>query len=236
MINIAICDDEPSMVNDLEIRAKNFFTETKTEANIAKFYDGISLIKSCDAADYDVIFLDIKMNAPDGMETARRLRDRHFDGYLIFVTILEDHVFDAFDVSAYDYLVKPVDNEKFLRTMNRLKKRLESSFLTIQKESESRVFPLNEIVYCEVLNRKIDIHTIGGETIDYYDTIEALEEKLKKSSCSFFRCHRSFLINLDHLTGYGKDSAHMYGGARIPVSRLRREEFETAVIRYLRDK
>ena len=234
MINIAICDDEPCMVNELEMRAKSFFTETETD--ISKFYDGTSLLKSCADIDYDVIFLDIKMKAPDGMETARRLRDQRFDGCLIFVTILEDYVFDAFEVSAYDYLVKPVDNDKFLRTMNRLQKRLESSFLTIQKENESRLLALDEIVYCEVLNRKIYIHTVNDETVDYYDKIEDLETKLKRLSRSFFRCHRSFLINLDHLNGFGKDSAHMYGGAEVPVSRLRRKEFETAVINYMKDK
>lgn len=234
MINIAICDDEPGMVNELETRTKSFFAETETD--ISKFYDGTSLLKSCADIDYDVIFLDIKMKAPDGMETARRLRDQSFSGYLIFVTILEDYVFDAFEVSAYDYLVKPVENDKFLRTMDRLQKRLDSSFLTIQKESESRLLALDEIVYCEVLNRKIYIHTISGEIVDYYDKIESLEMKLKRSSRSFFRCHRSFLINLEHLTGFGKDSAHMYGGAEVPVSRLRREEFEAAVINYLKGK
>ena len=234
MINIAICDDEPGMVNELEMRTKSFFTETETD--ISKFYDGTSLLKSCEAADYDIIFLDIKMNAPNGMETARRLRNQNFGGYLIFVTILEDYVFDAFEVSAYDYLVKPVNNEKFLRTMNRLQKCLDCSFLTIQKENESRLIALDEIVYCEVLNRKIYIHTTNDKTIDYYDKIENLEIKLKKLSRSFFRCHRSFLINLKHLNGFGKNSAHMYGGAEIPVSRLRREEFESAVINYLKDK
>ena len=234
MINIAICDDEPSMVNELEIRTKKFFAETETD--ISKFYDGTSLLKSCNTMDYDIIFLDIKMNALDGMETARKLRNQNFDGYLIFVTILEDYVFDAFEVSAYDYLVKPVEDDRFLRTMNRLQKRLGSSFLTIQKESESRLLALDEIVYCEVLNRKIYIHTTGGETIDYYDKIESLENRMKKSSDLFFRCHRSFLINMEYLNGFGKSSAHMYGGAEVPVSRLRRKEFESAVIKYLKDK
>ena len=234
MINIAICDDEPSMVNELEIRTKSFFTETETA--VSKFYDGTSLLKSCNTVDYDIIFLDIKMNALDGMETARKLRNQNFGGYLIFVTILEDYVFDAFEVSAYDYLVKPVEDDRFLRTMKRLQKCLGGSFLTIQKEGKNRLLALDEIVYCEVLNRKIYIHTVKGETIDYYDKIEDLERHLKSSSRSFFRCHRSFLINLEHLNGFGKDSAHMYGGEEIPVSRLRREEFETAVIKYLKDK
>ena len=232
MLNIAICDDEPSMVSELETRTKRFFAET----DIAKFYDGSSLLQSCTAGDYDIIFLDIRMNAPDGMETARRLRDQGFDGCLIFVTVLEDHVFEAFEVAAYDYLVKPVDDKKFIRTMTRLQKRLTSSCLVIQKDSENRLLQLNKIVYCEVLNRKIYIHATDGETIDYYDTIENLERKLEQSGSSFFRCHRSFLINLEHLKGFGKDIARMRGGANIPVSRLRRKELEAEIVKYLKDR
>ena len=232
MLNIAICDDETSMVSELETRTKRFFAET----DIAKFYDGSSLLQSCTAKDYDIIFLDIRMNAPDGMETARRLRSQGFDGCLIFVTVLEDHVFDAFEVAAYDYLVKPVDDEKFLRTMTRLQKRLTSSCLAIQKDGENRLLQLNKIVYCEVLNRKIYIHATDGKTIDYYDTIENLERKLEQSGSSFFRCHRSFLINLEHLKGFGKDIARMRGGANIPVSRLRRKELEAEIVKYLKDR
>ena len=232
MLNIAICDDEPSMVSELETRVKGFFAET----DIAKFYNGPSLLQSCQTEDYDIIFLDISMNALDGMETARRLRNQAFNGCLIFVTALEDYVFDAFEVAAYDYLVKPIDYDKFIRTMTRLQKRLTSSCLAIQKDGESRLLPLGEIVYCEVLNRKIYIHTTDGETIDYYDTIENLERKLEQSGSGFFRCHRSFLINLEHLKGFGKDIARMCGGADIPVSRLRRKELEAEIIKHLKDR
>lgn len=162
MINIAICDDEKKTVRELERRTKSFFNQSGTETAIAGFYDGASLLESASATDYDVIFLDIRMSAPDGMETARKLREMRFKGYIIFVTVLEDYVFDAFEVSAYDYLVKPVENEKFLRTMSRLQKRLESSFITIQRDGQNYFLNLDGILYCEVLNRKIYIHTSDG--------------------------------------------------------------------------
>ena len=235
MLSIAICDDEPSMVNELEARTKCFFADSGTETDIAKFYDGVSLLESCAEADYDIIFLDIRMKAPDGMETARRLRNRSFGGYLIFVTVLEDYVFDAFEVSAHDYLVKPVENDRFMRTMERLQKRFDKSCLTVQKDGESRLIGLDEIIFCEVLNRKIYVHTADGKIVDYYERIENLEKNLR-SSRKFFRCHRSFLINLEHLKGFGNGLAHMKGGIDIPISRLRREAFETAVIGYMKDK
>lgn len=178
MIKIAVCDDEMKAVREIKNRAKSFFDGAGTETDISEFYDGASLLESTAAADYDVIFLDIKMSAPDGMETARELRKRSFKGYIIFVTVLEDYVFDAFEVSAYDYLVKPLENGKFLRTMTRLQKRLESSFITIQRDGENYFFALDDILYCEVLNRKIYIHFPDGDTFDYYGKIDSLEKQL----------------------------------------------------------
>ena len=63
-----------------------------------------------------------------------------------------------------------------------------------------------------------------------------LERKLEQSGSGFFRCHRSFLINLEHLKGFGKDLAHMRGGSDIPVSRLRRKELEAEMIKHLKDR
>ena len=233
MINIAICDDEKKTVRELESLTKSFFNQSGTETDIVGFYDGASLLESASATDYDVIFLDIKMSAPDGMETARKLREMRFKGYIIFVTVLEDYVFDAFEVSAYDYLVKPVENEKFLRTMSRLQKQLESSFITIQRDGQNYFLNLDDILYCEVLNRKIYIHTLDRGTFDYYGKIEDLEKRLTGSNRNFFRCHRSFLVNLAHLNGFGHGYAFLADGEKIPVSRLRKDAFETAVSKYI---
>lgn len=233
MLRIAVCDDEKNAVREIESRAKGFFDGVGTETDISGFYDGTSLLESTEITDYDVIFLDIKMSAPDGMETARELRKRRFKGYIIFVTVLEDHVFDAFEVSAYDYLVKPLEDGKFLRTMSRLQKRLESSVITIQRDGENYFFALDDILYCEVLNRKIFIHTSDGCTFDYYGRLDDLEKRLAGLCRNFFRCHRGFLVNLAHINGFGNGFAYLSDGGKIPVSRLRRDAFENAVGEYL---
>lgn len=235
MLRIAVCDDEKNAVREIESRAKGFFDGAGTETDISGFYDGRSLLESTEITDYDVIFLDIKMSAPDGMETARELRKRRFKGYIIFVTVLEDHVFDAFEVSAYDYLVKPLEDGKFLRTMSRLQKRLESSVITIQRDGENYFFALDDILYCEVLNRKIYIHTSDGCTFDYYGRLDDLEKRLAAVCRSFFRCHRSFLVNLAHINGFGNGFAYLSDGGKIPVSRLRRDAFENAVGEYMKN-
>ena len=183
----------------------------------------------------DILFLDIQMKDMDGMETARKLRAGKFRGFLVFITVLKEMVFQSFEVHAYDYLVKPVDEKQFEKTMERLYASMCSASvdsMLVQKGYESRIIPKDEIVFCEIIDRKIYLNLASGEVLDYYERIEHLEEKL--DSC-FFRCHRSYLINLKHLKGYKNGTAYMDNGREVPISRLRSKEFSGVVLQYMKN-
>ena len=175
------------------------------------------------------------MKGMDGMETARRLRADKFHGFLIFITVLKEMVFQSFEVQAYDYLVKPVEEKQFEKTMEHLFSSMQNAgedSLLVQKGYEGRIVQKDEIIFCEIIDRKIYLNLASGGVLDYYEQIENLETKL----CShFFRCHRSYLINLKHLKGYKNGTACMDNGKEIPVSRLRSREFSGAVLQYMKN-
>lgn len=102
--------------------------------------------------------------------------------------------------------------------------------LLVQKGYERTIIPFDEIVFCEIIDRKVYLHLTSSEVVDYYERIEHLETKL---GSSFFRCHRSFLINLRHLKSYKNSTAYMENGRQIPVSRLRSKEFSNVILRYM---
>lgn len=232
-IKTAVCDDEAEMAEELAEKLSGFFSANNIGTTIVKFSSGTSLIESLENySDFDVIFLDIKMKAPDGMETARELRRRNYGGFLIFVTVLEELVFDAFEVSAYDYIVKPIENVRFERTMNRLKKSLAESTVAVRKNGETRLVKLDDIVCCEVIDRKLYMRLSSGETVDFYGRLEELESRLDSR---FFKCHRSFLINFMHLKKFCGSSTVMDGGLEVPVSRLRRTAFEEAFEKFMKE-
>ena len=104
--------------------------------------------------------------------------------------------------------------------------------LIIQKGYESLIVSFEEIVFCEIINRKVYIHLASSEVIDFYERIENLETKLDNR---FFRCHRSFLINLQYLKGYKNKTAYMERGREIPVSRLRSKEFSSIIFHYMKE-
>lgn len=233
MIRVAVCDDEKYMAGAVKKMAADFFRAQNIETVIEVFLSGKELLKY--EKTIDILFLDIQMKETDGMETARILRRRGFKGYLIFITVLRETVFEAFEVQAYDYLVKPIEQSRFQKTMERVLASMQSAGeanLLVQRGYESRLVPFEQIIFCEIIDRKVYLHLTSFEIVDYYDRIENLETKLDGR---FFRCHRSFLINLQYLRSYKNQTAYMEGGKQIPVSRLRSKEFSGVILRYMKE-
>ena len=233
MIRIAICDDEKHMSDHIRAMASDFFRKKNREIQLRTFSSGEELL-SYDG-QIDILFLDIQMKGMDGIETARKLRDSKFRGFLIFITVLKEMVFQSFEVQAYDYLVKPVEEKQFEKTMERLYTSMQNASedsLLVQKGYEGRIIREEEIVFCEIIDRKIYLNLASGEVVDYYERIENLETKLDSH---FFRCHRSYLINLKHLKGYKNGTACMDNGKEVPVSRLRSKEFSSVVLQYMKN-
>lgn len=155
-MRIAICDDEVAMVQILEEKIKKLLPD----AVIDKYLSGDELIAS--GSKPDILFLDIQMPGMDGMETAKMLRQDNEDMILIFVTAAEEYVFQAFH-----YLVKPFSDEKLkevvtkavhnIKRSSRLEK--DEKYIMVQTAGSHIKIFLRDIVYAEVYNRKVIIHT-----------------------------------------------------------------------------
>lgn len=235
MIKFAICDDEPFMAEEILLHLSGYMKEKGLASYRADLFDnGRSLLEF--DGDFDVIFLDIQMERPDGMETARILRRHGNHSLLVFVTVLKECVFDAFEVEAWDYLVKPLDAGHFRRTMDRVIRSLEqraAKSVVIQRGGSCEVVLLDQIVYCEVQGRKLYIHQKDGNVTDYYEKLENFEQRVDGR---FFKCHRSYLVNLDFVRGCSGGRVILPEGAEIPVSRLRERDLTKALLNHMKDR
>jgi len=235
VLKIAVCDDEPFMREDLSAKISDYIKEhTGRPCHIVSFPTGRVLLEDC--RDFDLIFLDIQMQEPDGMETARMLRKSGNHSLLIFITVLKECVFDAFEVRAFDYLLKPIAPEQLERTLDRAVKALNQTAeqsLLIQKGGSCQIIGLSQILYCEVIGRKVYLHLVDGQVIDYYEKLEKLEAEV---GGQFFRCHRSYLVNLDYVCGYSKGQALLPQEHKIPVSRLRGQDLTQALLRHMKTR
>ena len=199
-MQIAICDDEKSIGLILEEKIKKLLPD----AVIEKYLSGDELIAS--GCEPDILFLDIQMPGMDGMETARILRQKNERMVLIFVTAVEEYVFQAFDVAAFHYLVKPFSDEKFEEVVKCAVRSIEKysenqsdeKYMMVQSGgSHMKVF-LKDIVYAEVYNRKVIIHT-RDTNIEYYGKLQELSEI---AGADFFRTHRAYLVHFKYVQKY----------------------------------
>jgi len=239
MINIGICDDEAAVLQHIKRLAAEFFYVKNVKVNIFLFTSGEELL-NCNQ-DMNIVFLDIQMRPIDGMETAKKLRAKKFNGFIIFITILKEMVFQSFEVEAFDYLLKPIEKKNFEKTMNRLLCAMKSAAranLLVQCKTESIIVSFDEIIFCEIIDRKIYLYLKSesgkkcAQPISYYEKIENLEKKLDSR---FFRCHRSYLINMQYLLSYENCTAYMTENYQIPVSRLRSKDFAARVLQYMKE-
>ena len=176
----------------------------------------------------------------DGMRLARHIRgmDTCRQPIIIFVTGYEKYVYDAFDVGAFQYLVKPVDEEKFADVFSRAVGQILSEAeprkknLVIQYAGEGKAIPLNDIYYMESQNHNIVLFLKSGK-LEYYGKIGDLEEEL---AGQFYRIHRGYLINLLHVEGYDRTEVRMANGDKLLLSRYKYDGFVQAYMDYISEE
>lgn len=239
MIKIAVCDDEPVMARELSNRLSGYFeARALSDFCVECFSSGEALGKAIleSSCDFDLIFLDIQMQKPDGMETARLLRRQGNRSLLIFVTVLRECVSGAFEVEAFDYLLKPLDDARFARTMDRALRALTkaaSNSILIRQGASYTVIPLDQLLFCEVQGRELYLHRLDQDILQCRERLETFAQRLDDR---FFRCHRSYLVNLDHVRGIHAGRITLSTDGEIPVSRLRERELLQALLRRMRER
>ena len=232
-MRIAICDDEKNIRELIGNKVEKQYPE----AEIVFFSSGEELLLS--DMHIDILFLDIQMSGRDGMETARELRQRDNDVIIIFVTAVEEYVFQAFDVRAFNYIVKPIDDAKFTDVLQRAVDGLGSQNKAV-KESEEKYVMINncgvhtkvildEIVYAEVFNRKVVIHKLDDE-LEYYGKMSDLEAVAGES---FFRTYRAYLVNFKYVVKYNATTIYLEKGT-VLMAKKNYPEFVKKYMKYNR--
>lgn len=232
MPSAVICDDDPEINRRLCRTVKRLLPRWEVRG----VPSGEALLAGGDSPD--LLLLDVSMEETDGIETARRLRARGCAAVIVFITGVRESVFEAFDVGAFHYLLKPVDEEKLKEVLERAvgeieqKNASEKRCLLIRTRDKTVTVGADEIYYLENEMRKIAVHTKNG-IISFYGAMSRAEEQL---GADFFRCHRGYLVNMTHIAEYDSGSILLENGETICMAKEKYREFVKRYLRFLRGK
>lgn len=205
------------------------------DIKISCFDSGEALLAAY--GSFDAIFLDIDMKGMDGIETGRQIRGRDHTTKIIYLTSYRDYVAGAFEVHAFQYLLKPISDR-------RLEEVLEEVFRYVKTADRQRIldFHTNEgtvcidaadICYFEFANRRIhmvtiqDVYHMSGKISNIYE---------RTCSMGFSMPHKSFVVNLLHVKNVSSLDIIMDNGDRIPLSQKKQREWKKELTNYLSER
>lgn len=235
MFKIAICDDEDTLINELKENLKRYEADTGRELCIFVYHDGSELLQKYNA-EYDLIFLDIKMEQLDGLKTAEEIRKTDSSVGLIFLTSLKQYVWKGYEYGAANYLLKPVKYGILKMELDRYFARYqgrEEPYISFSNDSgKYKVFYKN-LRYAETDKRNVMLHFEGQQQVIYQNM-----KKVSSLLClqpQFTHCHQSFVVNLSFVKGVEGLELLLTTGEQLPISQPKRKAFMEQLTRYWGD-
>ena len=218
-MNIAIIEDSGQELSLLERCLQSYLSSRQVYRVIDTYTSGEAFLENWPSKSYDLVFLDILMEGISGIEVARKIRETDSECLLIFISSSKEYALQGFEVRAFDYLLKPLSEERFQKTMDLCQNELAKHIRYIEvKESRTLVkIPLNEIIYTDYYNHYIQIHT-AARLIRSYQQFDVFSPLLLCYP-QFLCCYRNCVVNRDHVDSVDKHDFVMENGERVPITR-----------------
>ncbi|MBO6206051.1 MAG: response regulator transcription factor [Lachnospiraceae bacterium] len=229
-MKIAICDDEKIFLDSLE--EKIYGILSKLDCEVIAFGSAEALLSS--SMDYDLIFLDIEMGELDGMGAAKKIRETDFETPIVFLTSHIEMALEGYEVNAFRFLKKPVEEEKLRQTLQdiQLMKASHKGVLIKAGGEEIVVIP-SEVLFLESDNNNVRIITSSGSITTRLKLSEAIEI-FNRINDTIRKVHRCSAVNLDHVARLRDREAVLDDGSVIAVSRSCFAEFKNALYEYVK--
>lgn len=234
MLHIAVCDDNSLALDRITRLLEEYCSSRHTPLSWRTFFSAGEMVSSMRTEDYDLLLLDILMPGVSGMDAAHAIRTFDRDVKIIFLTSSPDYAVEGFAVNATDYLLKPVNRERFYATMDRLvaESYQVSEHLHIKTASGAAKIPFPALSYVEVKDKVLYFHLQDGSVRQSRASLAEYEPRLLSQN-GFVKVHRSYIVNLLHITELTADSFTTFNGHSVPISRLLYPQVRQAYMDYL---
>lgn len=226
----AICDDCVSDIEYLTTLVTAWADASGHTVTVKAFPSAESfLFQYEEEKDFDILLLDIEMGGLNGVELAKKIRQENDTVQIVFITGFPDFMAEGYEVAALHYLMKPVLPEKVSRVLDRAAANLgkQEKVLKVIFDRQTDFIPLDRILYLEAQKQFVCIHT-ENTVYRMKSSLREMEEELDEH---FFKCQRSFLVNLSHVARIKANCVVLKNGEEVPISRGMAEQTRKAIIR-----
>lgn len=234
-MTICYCEDESAQAKAFAIKIDQWAKNRNMKVRTDLFECAEEYLFKAEQNAYDVIFLDISMRGQNGMELARQIREKEKDVILVFVTSDASYVFDGYEVGAYRYLMKPVDEKKLWEILDyaRTQKEVEEeNYILVKKDSQSVRVNLKDIIYIEAQKHYVNLCMENKESINIKTAFTELLQETQEKSDTILLTHRSYAVNIEKVVRIGRTECVLSDSSVIPVSRSFYKEVNEAFIKY----
>ncbi len=230
-MNIAICEDNADDTLLLQRHMENYLKSKSCHGVIRSFSSAEELLAAYSPGAFDLIFLDIYLPGISGMEAARTIRLTDRDCLFVFTTVTPDFSMEGFLVQAGGYMLKPINAHKLETTLHMCREVFERSARVIEIPQTGGMLPLflSQIEYIEIYGNDALFHT-RKDVIKTRMSLSEIEEKLGDKA--FLRCHRSYIVNMNHVAEIGEQDFKMTGGHIVPIRKNGKKEIRLALTRF----
>ena len=232
-MRIAVVDDESVFRRQITEEIASLYG--REDVSCFHYSDGEEIIRSFENGfELDAVFLDIEMRSIDGMAAARRIREFNKDIPIVFMTSHTEMAMDGYEVQAFRFLGKPVEREKLRQTLQDLEKKLKvDEKIVLVKYGEQIVNSVSALIYVEASNNSCRF-VFTRQQIELRMKFKEACALVDKVSQDFYKCHRSYYINLGHVKKMAATEVTMDNGQIIPVARSASAEAKQKLFEYVR--
>lgn len=203
-MNIAICDDDLTVVQEVESLIKKFMDKNGYDYETYTFNSGKELLRS--NIQFDIVYIDIEMPEMNGLEVSKQLLRKYPHITILIITSYPHYLDDAMELNVYRYISKPFDVERFIRNLEYAYNNYLRRNKPIKVKSNDEISKINssEIIYISIENEKVYVHTYDEDI----RTTENFGYWLRElDGLSFFQVHQSFIVNLAYVKKVTKGNA-----------------------------
>lgn len=221
MWKIAICDDEPYVQDDIRNCLRLCALEREYEVDC--FGNGEALLAAFENNAYDLIYLNIELPEKSGIEIAKLLRKRQCNAAIIFLTNYDEYLETGYEVEAFRYRLKPINEELFQKDFNAWKLWYEEHKLhsvVITTAQGNYQVAVDDILYLEIVHRKVHITTKNTT----YITLESMHY-WEQLLTGFTSPYNKILVNKKHVKFFDDTKVIVTGEYQLPVSRRKYQQF-----------